>query len=543
MAWTPVTFEVDFGKLLVYGSRDNHAVPVRLTNVSGIQLPSVTVELQLERDQQEWATKGRFTEPYTIRLDLSERGSRIREITLPLDSGCLCPGKRRAAVRIRLGVSVYPSVYSTDFDLRILNGDEEQKLRERFQGKRGRRLIAGGGDVSGADLGAFSDGELESGAKSVGVDFSSRTRHEEPSDIRRIISDILSVATEPVFREVQLYPVDIISVDVRVNELAAPGEDCAFVPCADRIARLIVGKGEFETQGFLIPRDYGAARSARLEPGKDHDELLVGAVEGVIRLDARSGALIARHNAAIMEVGRRGFNAACLFGDRLAATHSNLGLIVWQRRREGQRVEVEGLPVGGLRQLLRLSGKEALAVARSEILRIEIGVDSMVSARYRSPYPDLLLAVAVDQGDVFAGDTAGRVLRWHLDAPAKSCTIVDQFGGLGAWSLRTAARSDGATLIVATGSDIIRLLPIRGKSLMKHREIVTAGGCYAAAAGATHLFTLTGPIGAKKPTSLVIHSLADPSSDVRIVDLHELTGHHPLDLEVGVFRDGRVTRV
>jgi hypothetical protein len=99
-----------------------------------------------------------------------------------------------------------------------------------------------------------------------------------------------------------------------------------------------------------LPDDLGGLRSVDYDAAGD--TLLVGAATGVWRVQAGDGTVLAHYAVPQAEAVRTGFNAAVIGGERLYATHSQLGAWSWPIAHPGDAAPLLR-PVAGVPRTVR----------------------------------------------------------------------------------------------------------------------------------------------------------------------------------------------
>ncbi len=189
-----------------------------------------------------------------------------------------------------------------------------------------------------------------------------------------------------------------------------------------------------------LSSDIGPLRSIRLSrDGKDH-LLMIGARNGVHLMSARDSERVI-YTFSCDEELRGGINAAVLLGDFLYATHSEVGLIRWERSQ----------PDKGEACLTDLTDG-ALSVRNVQVDesgRIWFSVDNRVirwepttdTAPLQLEAPADITVLLLSDGHVYAGLENGSVVRWNAintksrmtlrSASGESIRSLDWLGGGG----------------------------------------------------------------------------------------------------------------
>lgn len=104
--------------------------------------------------------------------------------------------------------------------------------------------------------------------------------------------------------------------------VVAAGQECIW---------LSPGDPDKPLHRVALPGDLGPLRCVRFcrLPTDQRPVLLVGAASGVWLLDAQTGQALRRYAVPDPGMPRTGFNAATIVGDRLLASHSQLGVWTW----------------------------------------------------------------------------------------------------------------------------------------------------------------------------------------------------------------------
>jgi len=158
----------------------------------------------------------------------------------------------------------------------------------------------------------------------------------------------------------------------------------------------------------VLGDDLGPLRSirfCRLAPDQ-RAVLLVGATCGVWMLDADSGQTLAQY--AVPDAGspRTGFNAATIVGDRLFASHSQLGVWTWALA-ETQRPEPILRPREGVPRTIR--GVTATADGRVVFSADErVVIRSPAAGLHESqPAPGVIQCLATEEDTLYVGTSNG----------------------------------------------------------------------------------------------------------------------------------------
>lgn len=179
--------------------------------------------------------------------------------------------------------------------------------------------------------------------------------------------------------------------------------------------------------------------------------VLVGAARGVWVLSAADGEVVARFEVPGAGQPRTGFNAAVVAGDRLVATHSQLGCWSWP---VGQPDQASAIlrPSQGKPKTIR-----AVTVnARGQILFAADDCVHVVSAsgetvHVTSPLTASITCLATFEEEIYAGTADGRVYR---QCPAGHAGLADA----DVWTLVHRARVVPESIVVRCWGDLIELV-------------------------------------------------------------------------------------
>lgn len=176
----------------------------------------------------------------------------------------------------------------------------------------------------------------------------------------------------------------------------------------------------------VLESEAGSLRSMSLDFDADRRPLLLaGAATGVHVLDAREGrAHLPDQGVRCFEGGeklRGGINAACLLGDELLATHSEVGVIQWKLQDSSPgRVLLADMTAGArtVRCIRRFCDRVWLAVD-DHVISLPVDQISKNAATRYTGSGSTITAVFPSSGCVYAGNAAGQVLRWDTSQPEK----------------------------------------------------------------------------------------------------------------------------
>jgi hypothetical protein len=164
-----------------------------------------------------------------------------------------------------------------------------------------------------------------------------------------------------------------------------------------------------------LPDDLGGVRAVDHDPGTG--DLLIGAATGVWRVNATDGTVLGMYPVPTPDAPRTGFNAAITSGDRLFATHSQLGAWSWNLS-DAKDVTPLLQPIRGVPKTVRAVCTDALGnVLFAAETRVHC-VSPSGEALWQSGLADAAIhALAPLEHWLFAGTDSGAVLRADLRVP------------------------------------------------------------------------------------------------------------------------------
>lgn len=195
-----------------------------------------------------------------------------------------------------------------------------------------------------------------------------------------------------------------------------------------------------------LPADLGGLRSARF--CEAHNKVLIGAATGVWVLNPRDGAVVQRFSVPFTAAPQTGFNSAAIVGERLIATHSQLGCWSWSASGSGQpRCLLE--PRSGRPSAIR-------SAAATSDGRVVFAADDRVLAWDGSESPpheltavdEVIQVLDVLENELFLGTKGGRLLRLKLSQP-EDCWVL--YRAAGALETVRARRWDDLVEVVIPG--------------------------------------------------------------------------------------------
>lgn len=164
-----------------------------------------------------------------------------------------------------------------------------------------------------------------------------------------------------------------------------------------------------------IASDLGGLRSVSFD-GK-RNCLLVGAASGVWALDANNGTVQARFAVPGSPSPKTGFNSAAYAGERLYATHSQLGVWSWPSGASSAPTCLLE-PVGGVPKTLRAvtpTTDGRVLFAADDCVQIYNPADESLGVLVAAD--DTIHALAVDGNDLYIGTGAGKILMVAMNQP------------------------------------------------------------------------------------------------------------------------------
>ncbi len=179
--------------------------------------------------------------------------------------------------------------------------------------------------------------------------------------------------------------------------------------------------------------------------------LLVGAARGVWALSAADREIVARYEVPDAGQPRTGFNAAVVAGERLVATHSQLGCWSWPVGQPDQASAIlrpsEGKPKT-IRAVTVNSRGEAVFAADDCVHVVSASGETV---HVTSPLTASITCLATFGEDIFAGTSDGRVYR---QCPAGHAGLADA----DVWTLVHRARIVPESIVVRCWGDLIELV-------------------------------------------------------------------------------------
>ena len=200
----------------------------------------------------------------------------------------------------------------------------------------------------------------------------------------------------------------------------AAGDDSAVTKA------IVVGSGgellwyapdspEAPANRLLLPDEVGPIRSVQWQRDvSGRQRLLVGASTGVHELAADGSGEIRTYRADRRNDVRGGFNSVTLVGDRLWASHSELGLMQWRRESAGVAVALLADQTRGARAVRGAVFRRGQVYCSIDdnVLRVDVGNVETPPICYCGSRATITSLDAGPRG-VFAGNAEGDVLHWR----------------------------------------------------------------------------------------------------------------------------------
>ncbi len=207
-------------------------------------------------------------------------------------------------------------------------------------------------------------------------------------------------------------------------------------------------------RSITLPPALGGVRSVRFDAGADR--LLLGAATGVWTISALDGSDPRPLALAGAGQPRTGFNASVIIGERLFATHSQLGC--WSfplgaGAGAAQKI-VDPLSAGaargaeGIRAAIRADDGQLVFAVDSSCFRCDARSLALVPL---PPLPRSIRALASDGGAIFAATDDGHVFS-HRPGIDDTWDVLHRFGGAAVESLAVRHPGGLTELIVPAGA-------------------------------------------------------------------------------------------
>ena len=151
--------------------------------------------------------------------------------------------------------------------------------------------------------------------------------------------------------------------------------------------------------------------------------LMVGAASGLWILNASDGSVSGRYEVPDAQRPRTGFNAAIVVGERLFATHSQLGVWSWPLN-SPEQAEVHFRPTDGSPKTIRsITATEDRQVVFAADNAVHILAGDGTDERISPPAPGVLHCLAVEGRMLYAGTSAGELVSLDIDALSEWATV------------------------------------------------------------------------------------------------------------------------
>lgn len=175
-----------------------------------------------------------------------------------------------------------------------------------------------------------------------------------------------------------------------------------------------------------LPDTVGALRSVQCVSGSDGSAVvLIGAACGVHEMAPEENGPAFTYPTAKRDGLRGGINAATLAGSQVVASHSELGLLMWERSQTSEAIPILTDLTGDARAIRHVQHTPGGLFFSADERVIQVPADRMLAgaATVYSGSQAVITALWTDQKRVLAGNTAGQVLEWTLGDP-KSLRVL-----------------------------------------------------------------------------------------------------------------------
>ncbi len=203
--------------------------------------------------------------------------------------------------------------------------------------------------------------------------------------------------------------------------------------------------------------------------------LLAGAARGVYEVIDQDEPVITSYALALDVDVRGGFNSAAATADRIYATHSEMGLVCWER----SSPEVPQSLLPGLTESARavrgaqvFDGRIFCSIDQ-DVLALEANDPTESSVRVYRGSNSLITAICPTPTSLYAGNAEGQILRWPQDGDAKAEII------------HAGSRRPAESLHTVTAGGISRLLFTDTTTAVHARVMGDTFGCRYEAGGQT----------------------------------------------------------
>lgn len=200
---------------------------------------------------------------------------------------------------------------------------------------------------------------------------------------------------------------------------------------------VVVGSGDailhFDPQSMGEPAkrrpmggDVGPIRSVQSHvDASGFRRLFVGAATGVYELGAEGDGEAKPYRADSNGSVRGGFNAVALLGEVILATHSELGLVRWQRGTHDAGKAIRASETRGAATVrgVQVQYRDVYYAVDNEIVRFSADRLEGDSTRYVGSASSITAFVAAEDG-VYAGNADGEILHWPAEAAERPSIIV-----------------------------------------------------------------------------------------------------------------------
>jgi len=175
------------------------------------------------------------------------------------------------------------------------------------------------------------------------------------------------------------------------------------------------------TRRYTLPDIVGALRSVQtdLDPTGGR-RLLIGAAGGVHELDPDANESPTTYRTGTDRETRGGVNAVTFAGERIIASHSELGLLAWQRGEDqpAERLFRDRTEDVTAVRAVRFSDGHLFFSIDNVVYRAGPNLDAGELAVFTGSTA-IITAVCPARDGIYAGNANGELLHWSTDAPAE----------------------------------------------------------------------------------------------------------------------------
>ncbi|MFH1417965.1 MAG: hypothetical protein ABII12_06740 [Planctomycetota bacterium] len=204
-----------------------------------------------------------------------------------------------------------------------------------------------------------------------------------------------------------------------------------------------------------LTSDLGPLRSIRLsQDGNDH-LLMVGARNGIHLISAHDGKRVI-YTLSCEEELRGGVNSAALLGDSLYATHSEVGLIRWERSRPDAHEVCLADVTDRAKSIRNVQADESGRIWFTVNDRVISWEPTGDTAPVQLAAPADVTVLIVSDGHAYAGLENGAVVRWNT-ANTKNRVTLRSASGEAVRSLNWLGGGGIPRLLIADGRPLLDL--------------------------------------------------------------------------------------